>query len=132
MSEPKASEPTARYVFDSSALLAYLQGEDGSDVVESALLDGGACGAANWSEVAQKILDHGRDWALARALLTSYALVVEPVTTEDCEWAARRWRRGEGLSLGDRLCLALGARRHETVLTADGAWRDEPNVRGIR
>ncbi len=41
-------------VFDASALLAYLRGEDGAEVVEQALDKGGACGAANWSEVAQR------------------------------------------------------------------------------
>ena len=36
-------------VFD-TALLAFLQGEDGAACTGEALTDGGACGAANWSE----------------------------------------------------------------------------------
>src|SRR5438067_13619749 len=95
-------------VCDSSALLAFLQGEDGADAVDDVLDNGAACGAANWSEVAQKIRAHDRNWDLARALLTGYQLELEPVTVADAEWAAQRWVRGEGLSLADRLCLALG------------------------
>ena len=53
-------------VLDASALLAFLQGEDGSASVEAGLRAGAACGTANWSEVAQKIRAHGRDWGLAR------------------------------------------------------------------
>jgi PIN domain nuclease of toxin-antitoxin system len=118
-------------VFDSSALLAFLQGEPGSDVVEAALDDEAACAAANWSEVAQKVLAHGRDWDLARALLASYELVVEPVTADDAEWAARRWKRGEGLALGDRLCLALADRLGATAVTADRRWTG-PGIEQIR
>ena len=95
-------------VLDSSAILAFVQGEAGADEVEAALRDAAVCGAANWSEVAQKVMGAGRDWDLVRALLDSYGVVVEPVHAEDAEWAARRWVRGEGLSLADRLCLALG------------------------
>ena len=40
-------------LFDASALLCFLQGEPGADVVERELLIGGACTAANWSEVCQ-------------------------------------------------------------------------------
>ncbi len=119
-------------VLDASALLAFLQDEPGGDVVEDALVEGARCGAANWSEVAQRVLAAGRDWELVRALLASYDLVVEPVWAEDGEWAARRWRRGEGLSLADRLCLALGEREGAEVLTADGAWGDGGRVRQIR
>ncbi len=119
-------------VLDASALLAFLQDEPGGDVVEDALVEGARCGAANWSEVAQRVLATGRDWELVRALLASYDLVVEPVWAEDGEWAARRWRRGEGLSLADRLCLALGERAAAEVLTADGAWGDGGRVRQIR
>jgi ribonuclease VapC len=51
--------------------------------------------AANWSEVAQAIRAHGRNWDLSRALLASYELRIEPVTAADAEWAARRWAVGE-------------------------------------
>jgi PIN domain nuclease of toxin-antitoxin system len=119
-------------VLDASALLAWLQGEDGTDVVEAALEAGGRCGAANWSEVAQKILAGGQDWDLVRALLVSYPVEVEPVLEEDAEWAARRWRRGEGLSLADRLCLALAERADEEVWTADTSWGRSGRVRQIR
>lgn len=119
-------------VFDASALLAWAQGEPGSDLVEEQLLEGGHCGAANWSEVAQKVRAAGRDWDLLRALLTSYPLTVEPVSVADAEWAAARWRRREGLALGDRLCLALGERLDVEVLTADLTWGTRGRIRQIR
>jgi len=119
-------------VFDASALLAYLQGEDGSAMVETALEAGGRCGAANWSEIAQKVRGHSRDWALSRSLLLSYGLVVEPVTVDDAERAAMSWRSGRGLSLADRLCLALGDRLDMPILTADRAWGATGRVRQIR
>lgn len=119
-------------VLDASAVLAYLQGEPGSDAVESTLVDGARCGAANWSEVAQKVLAAGRDWELVRALLSSYPLTVDPVVAEDAEWAARRWTAGEGLSLADRLCLALAERADAEVLTADTTWGTASRVRQLR
>ena len=119
-------------VVDASALLAFVQGEEGARLVEAELEAGASCGAANWSEVAQKVLAAGRDWDLVRALLTSYDLEVEPVVADDAEWAARRWRAGEGLSLGDRLCLALAARKRVDALTADAAWGTAAGIRQIR
>lgn len=119
-------------VLDASAILAFVQDEAGADVVESALNTATCCGAANWSEVAQKVLGSGRDWDLVRALLLSYELAIEPVSAEDGEWAARRWRPGQGLSLGDRLCLALAHRSGAEVLTADTAWGSASPIRQIR
>lgn len=119
-------------VLDASAILAFLQDEEGSNVVEEHLVDDARCGAANWAEVAQKIRGAGRDWSLSRALLTSYGLVVENVTESDGEWAAARWRRGEGLSLGDRLCLSLAHRLQAPALTADLAWGQDEPVHQIR
>ena len=119
-------------VIDASALLAFVQGEDGSDAVETALLTGARCGAASWSEVAQKVRAAGRDWDLVRALLLSSPTSIEPVVADDAEWAARRWRAGEGLSLADRLCLALAERMDATVLTADRSWGASERVRQIR
>jgi PIN domain nuclease of toxin-antitoxin system len=119
-------------LIDASALLAYLQGEPGSKPVEEALRARSACPATNWSEVAQTVLAHGRDWELARALLKSYGVEIVPVGETDAEWAARRWRRGEGLSLADRLCLAVGERLNARILTADRAWGTDGRVEQIR
>lgn len=119
-------------VFDASALLAYLQGEPGVDVVRNQLEIGGACGAANWSEVAPKVRAAGADWALARSLLLSFDLRIQPVTEAGAEKAAELWRRGPGLSLGDRLCLALAARHGATAWSADVQWRELPGVSLIR
>ena len=83
-------------VLDASAILAFVQGEDGADVVEAAMPLGPVCGAANWSEVAQKVLAAGRDWDLVRALLVSYDVRVEPVLADDAEWAARGGSRARG------------------------------------
>lgn len=119
-------------VLDASAILAFVHDEDGAGVVEE-VLDGGAhCSAANWSEVAQKVYAEGRDWSLVRSLLISFGIEVEPVLIQDAEWAARRWRRGEGLSLADRLCLALAERLDVDALTADSAWGSTGRVRQIR
>ncbi len=119
-------------VLDASAVLAFLQGEDGAAAVEQALVAGAVAGAANWSEVAQKVIAHGGDWRLARALLLSHGLRVESVTADDAEWAATRWRSGEGLALGDRLCFALGERLGREVLTADRGWGSDSPIRQIR
>jgi PIN domain nuclease of toxin-antitoxin system len=119
-------------VLDASAILAFVQGEEGADVVEAHLDDDARCGAANWSEMAQKVIAAGRDWDLVRTLLRSYEVEVEPVTESDADWAARRWTAGEGLSLADRLCLGLADRLDVEVLTADGTWGSGPGIRQIR
>ena len=97
-------------VLDASALLAFLQAEVGSEVVEELLSDDARCAAVNWSEVAQKVRASGSDWPLARV----------------------RWRRGDGLSLADRFCLALTERLAVPVWTTDAAWGTESPVRQLR
>lgn len=119
-------------VFDASALLAYLRAEPGADLVRERLEQGGACSAANWSEVAQKVRSAGADWDLARGLLLGYDLIVEPVTVDDAEVAAAAWRRGSPRPLADRLCLALADRLDATAWTADRAWREHPRAGLIR
>ena len=119
-------------LFDSSALLCFLQGEAGANVVERELVVGGRVSAANWSETAQKVLARDDDWHLVRGLLRSYGLIVEPVTEADAESAARLWRMGSGLSLADRLCLATGRRLGATVWTTDSEWGNQTPVRQVR
>lgn len=118
-------------VLDASAVLVYLQGETGANEVEIAL-EGGRIGSANWSEVAQKVRSRNADWAVARSLLLSFNVRVEPVTPADGERAAALWHRGSGLSLADRLCLALADRTDERVLTADRAWGESERITQLR
>jgi ribonuclease VapC len=119
-------------VFDASAVLAFLLGEPGADLVESRLAGGGWIGAANWSEIAQKVGSVPGVWPGARDLLLSYPLTIEPVSRLDAEGAAALWRPGEGLSLADRLCLALAGRLDSEALTADRAWEGRRAVVLIR
>ncbi|AYG03607.1 type II toxin-antitoxin system VapC family toxin [Gryllotalpicola protaetiae] len=120
-------------VFDASALIAFLKGEPGADVVERELSAGGFCGAANWAEVAQKTRFLGLRWQTGRSLLRSYGLTVTSVLEVDAERASALWVRGQGLSLADRLCLALAERLELPALTADQAWKGKhPRAQLIR
>ena len=118
-------------VVDSSALLAYLQGEPGADVVRERRSEGAVISAVNWSEVAQQ-LRGVEAWEVARALLLSYPLQVLPVDIDDAEAAAARWMPGTALSLADRLCLALADRLQLPTLSADRAWFGLDGVTPVR
>jgi ribonuclease VapC len=109
-------------VVDASVVLAWLQDEPGADKAEPMLMEG-VMGAANWSEVLQKVRQHGAPAAIVARLLASFGLTVVEVTRADAEIAADLWRKGTPLSLADRLCLALGIRVGLPVATADAAWR---------
>ena len=108
-------------VVDASVVLAWLQDEPGADEAEPLLMEG-VIGAANWSEVLQKVRQHGAPAGVVARLIASFGLTVVDVTRADGEIAADLWGRGTPLSLADRLCLALGVRAGLPVATADGAW----------
>jgi ribonuclease VapC len=110
-------------VVDASVILAWLQGEPGTDEAEPLLIEG-MVGAANWSEVLQKARQHGAPADIVGRLLVSFGLTVHEVTRADAEAAANLWRSGTALSLADRLCLALGLRMELPVATADAAWAE--------
>jgi len=110
-------------VLDASALLAYLQSEPGGERVREVLARS-VMSSVNWSEVIGKARDDGVDTRGLREDLASLGLAIEPFSAEQAEIAGRiRERtRAFGLSLGDRVCLALGSDRGEAVYTADRAW----------
>lgn len=117
-------------VLDSSAALAFLLGETGSNSVEEHI-DGAVIGAANLSEVLAKF-DSDIEANFAAALLESNGVKTEPVTQVDARVAASMKKRARHLSLGDRLCLALGERLDAVVMTADRAWGTDARIRQIR
>lgn len=110
-------------VLDSSAVLAVISGEAGAERVEDAL-PGGAISAANFSEVLSKLVDRGHDDGEAVAALDALPLTVLPLDAAQARRAGllRRQTRRLGLSLGDRVCLALAVELRLPVVTADRAW----------
>jgi len=116
-------------VLDASAPLAYLNDEPGARRVEAVLAEGAVIGAANWAEVLSRVSDAGiappRLVAeLTEAGLVGTALRIEPLLPVDGERIVglRPVTRRQGLSLGDRACLALALRLQAPVLTTDRTW----------
>ncbi|MDN5916049.1 MAG: type II toxin-antitoxin system VapC family toxin [Pseudonocardia sp.] len=118
-----AADGPGPVVLDASAVLAWLQGEPGADVVQNHL-DDAVIGAVNFAEVHQKLAQHGVDADRTTRLLRTLGVRVEPFDADDAITASRLWplTRSAGLSLGDRCCLALAARLAGPALTADTAW----------
>jgi ribonuclease VapC len=115
------------YVMDASALLALMQGEPGSDVVDE-LIQEQECVASsvNIAEVGAKLVDKGL--APAQLARTLKELNVQPIDF-DLEQATlcaslRLSTKHVGLSLGDRACLILAQLVKGTAVTGDSAWSD--------
>lgn len=118
-------------VLDASALLAYLLGEPGSEVVERALIGGLVMSAVNLAEVLAWFAEHGEDPLMTYEALKARGIVnglvqIEPFVEADVPEVARLrpLTKAIGLSLGDRACLALGRKLGLPVFTADRAWEN--------
>lgn len=121
-------------VLDASAIIAFLQGEPGSELVGQALHSQRCVvSAANQAEVIAKALDRGAEPDVLKMILADLAYSVVDIQVGDGEQAG--WMRGDtrsiGLSLGDRLCLALAQRLKARVLTADRAWLGVSQALGL-
>lgn len=116
-------------VLDASALLAYLREEPGWERVREAIAEGAAMSVVNIAEALSIEAAAGVDPAklmaeLRRVGVVGGALTVHSVSDEDAIEAARLHpvTRKAGLSLGDRLCLALAQRLGGVALSADRPW----------
>lgn len=114
-------------VLDASSLLASAFGEPGGEAVRS-VISGAWISSANWSEFYQKVLQRGVPTKGMRSELEGAGLRIVPVTAEHAEAAAELWAWGRplGLSLADRLCLALALGQPSRVFTADLVWTQLP------
>jgi PIN domain nuclease of toxin-antitoxin system len=110
-------------VLDASAVLALLLEEPGADRVTEAILAGAEMTTANFAEVATKYVLRGAV-AEARALQARLPVTLVAVDQDLALRAAlmAQATRPAGLSLGDRLCLALAQRSRSAALTADRGW----------
>ena len=124
-------------VLDASAVLAFINQEAGAEAVEGYLNDA-AISSANLSEVVAKLVEKGLSEASIRALIEELKLEVVAVDEKQAIAAGilRRSTRSLGLSLGDRLCIALGQHLDKPVITTDRQWKklniDEVEVRLAR
>lgn len=116
-------------VLDASALLAFIQGEAGRETVGAALAEGAVINAVNYAEVLSRLGDRGDEPTTAHRRLEQQGLIgglleVIPLLGEDAVTIARLRpvTRAQGLSLGDRACLATALRLERPVLTADRGW----------
>lgn len=118
----------ASSVLDASALLAYIQGEAGAATVQARIAEGTLISAVNLAEVLSTIAERGAVPAdvmeeLAATGNLGQSLRVREFAAADAIAAAElRPARALGLSLADRVCVALAAELELPVLTADGAW----------
>lgn len=110
-------------VLDSSALLAFIHGEPGGEVV-AGVVGEAVISSVNLAEVVTKLVERTGSLELARVALGMANVDVvdfDRLQAEQAGALVRRTRAG-GLSLGDRACLALAARQAVPVLTADRIW----------
>ena len=120
-------------VFDSSAILALLRNEAGSDVVLENL-DRGCISAVNLGEIAQVQIRDGQSLAEAEETFNQLGIPVIDVDAQQALAAAeiRAVALTKGLSQADCLCLALAKREGEAALTADRQWLEVANAIGVK
>lgn len=128
------------FVLDASAILAYLEDENGKDVVAPALYTG-IISAVNITEVVTKLLDRGLTQKEAEDEISGLLSLGCKVSAFGHDLAIlagqlRPMTKSLGLSLGDRACLALGWQLGLPILTADKQWMqikmDELTIVSIR
>jgi ribonuclease VapC len=110
-------------VLDSSALLAFIHGEPGGEMVAGVVGDA-LMSSVNLAEVVTKLVERTGSLEAARAVLGMATVDVVDFDTPQAEQAGAlvAHTRSRGLSLGDRACLTLAAREAAPVLTADRIW----------
>ena len=112
------------FVMDACSMIAYLRGEDGSEVVESILMkEENRCvaHAINLCEVYYDFI-RAKDEETAREAITDLQST-GIITTEDMDssfWQeAGKFKAKEKISLADCFAIALAIRENATLVTSD-------------
>jgi ribonuclease VapC len=119
-------------VLDASALLALIKDEAGADVVaREAASNDATISAVNYTETLQKAARLGVGAEDVDVALEDLGITVSPFGRLDARLAASFYRHQSGLSLGDRVCLALARSLSSPAFTADRAWEDWAGDLGV-
>jgi PIN domain nuclease of toxin-antitoxin system len=111
-------------VLDASALLVLLNDEPGADVVaRAAAAHDATISAVHDAEVLQKAARLGVAPEDVDAALDALGITVSPFGRLDARLAASFYRHRSGLSLADRVCLALARCLASPAFTTDRLWQ---------
>jgi ribonuclease VapC len=113
----------ASSVLDSSAVLAFVNGEPGAEIV-ARLIGDSLISTVNFAEVVTKLVERSGSLELAREALAIVDLDLIDFDRDLAENAGGLIARTKlkGLSLGDRACLALAVRERLPAVTGDRGW----------
>lgn len=111
------------FVLDASVVIAGLQRERGGVQARQAF-PGSLLSAVNATEVVQRLVHLGHTEAAVRLSLNALPCQIVAFDLPQAIVAGelRRQTQSQGLSLGDRACLALAKLRGLPAITADRAW----------
>lgn len=125
-------------VLDASAMLAYLNKENGWQRIRKVLLDGHVrMSVVNYAEVVNILSRVQRSTEVFREDFSRLDVALVPMDEELAYQTGLLKTRTApwGLSLADCACLALAKQMNAVALTADSAWaklKDDFNVELIR
>lgn len=120
-------------ILDASAVVAFLNREPGQQAITEALAARAGVCTANLAEVIGVLMRRGLAAADATQALDDLPIAIIDV---DLDLALRAGvmeqpTRQYGLSLGDRLCLALAVRERLPAMTADRVWAQAGPAIGV-
>jgi ribonuclease VapC len=120
-------------VLDASAVLAYLFEEPGADTVAALMVRDPLICTVNLSEVMAVLVRDGMAVPEAVTIITELPIDMIDLTLDLALSAGAliALTNRAGLSLGDRVCLALAKREGLTAVTADTAWTTIAEAVGV-
>jgi ribonuclease VapC len=123
----------SKYVLDASAVLAVLNNETGSDIVQKALPDA-VISTVNLAEVVTRLTARNMPEGEIREVLSLLGIESVPFTDETALRCGVLFSetKSAGLSIGDRACLALAKEMKAAAITADRSWQSLDIGTGVR
>ena len=119
-------------VLDASALLALIHHEPGWQVVaHEAINNDATISSVNYAEVLQKSARRGVPAEDVDGELDALNITVSSFGRLDARLAASFYRHRSGLSLADRVCLALARSLSSPAYTTDRLWQSWADDLGV-